>query len=331
MQLTDADQSRYARICAELSATVATYPAALRQRCLPTLDTLLAGEFSQLAALLPVWLADLIPLDVRQLHDLGTAGLWLWWYASVLDGLIDGDVDAAALLGGQQALLAALEIYRHLGLADTPTWDDLLNRALCAADAYAREVSTRHLILTDVRDEDLDLWSLDLLMDRSAPFAFTLSAQLHLAGSATDDPRQEVLTNALRGLTAARQIADDAGDWIADLQRGHLNIISAGLVRHFRQTRPNHASTLSIEQLAGYEIHAEAYWTEVEQTHAHLCQQALDGLTIYGECQLRQLIGHQQRSDTKGWERMRERRVEVRNMFRTLAESTFIPVNHRLQ
>lgn len=315
MQLNDADQSRYGRICAQLSAAVADYPPALRQLCVPALETLLAGEFSQLAALLPSWLSDLIPLDDQRLEALGAAGLWLWWYASVLDGMIDGDVAPAALLGAQQALLRALEIYRGLGLADTPAWDDLLARAGCSADAYAREVATRSLPLAELRDEQLAVWSAELLMDRAAPFAFTLSAQLQLAGASTSDPRRARLTATLRRLTAARQIADDASDWLRDLQRGQINSVSAGLIGYFRQQRPEQASTLSVEQLAGYEIHAESYWQQIEQTHAEICRQTYADLADYGECRLRGLILHQERSDALGWERMRERRITLREMF----------------
>jgi len=315
MQLTDADQSRYERVCARLSVAVASYPPALRQLCVPALDALLAGEFSQLAALLPAWLSDLIPLDDQRLDALGEAGLWLWWYASVLDGLIDADMAPTALLGAQQALLHALEIYRNFGLADTPAWDDLLARARCTADAYAREVATRNVAIAELRDDQLAVWSPELLMDRSAPFAFSLSAQLELAGTAADDPRRTRLAAALHRLAAARQIADDASDWLRDLQRGQINSVSAGLIGSFRRQRPDQADALSVEQLAGYEIQAEDYWQQIEQTHADLCRQAQADLDAYGECRLRRLILYQQRSDAVGWERMRERRMNLQQMF----------------
>jgi hypothetical protein len=275
----------------------------------------MAGEFSQLAALLPAWLSDLIPLGDDLLDALGEAGLWLWWYASALDGLIDGELPASELPGAQQALLRALEIYRGLGLADTPAWDDLQARALLAADAYAREIATRDAAPTDLSDAQLDLWRVDLLTDRAAPFAFTLTAQLQLAGAAEDDPRRADLALALRALTAARQIADDASDWLADLGRGQLNSISAGLIRHLRQQRADQAGDLSVERLAGYEIHAEDYWSQVEHLYADLCRQAIERLAPYGECHLRGLIVRQQRSDTAGWARLRERRASLRELF----------------
>ncbi|NNJ11854.1 hypothetical protein EKD04_016095 [Chloroflexales bacterium ZM16-3] len=315
MQLHLSDQSRYERISASLRAVVSTYPQALRQLCAPALDVLLTGEFSQLAALLPTWLADLIPLDDAQIDTLGEAGLWLWWYASVLDGLIDGDTHPTALPGAQQALLRALEIYRHLGLADTPAWDELMSRALLAADAYAREIATRTMALTDLSDDNLALWEPALLMDRAAPFGFTLTAQLHLAGASVDDARRTDLAATLRALTAARQIADDASDWIGDLGRGQINSVSAGLIRYARRHRPAQTGTLSPEQIVGYEIHAEHYWAQVEQVHADLCQQALDHLAPYGDCRLRALISAQLRSDALGWARMRERRASVRKLF----------------
>jgi hypothetical protein len=315
MQLIAADQSRYERICAALRVAVGVYPTGLRQLCSPALDSLLAEEFSQLAALLPAWLSDLIPLDDGLLTGLGEAGLWLWWYAAALDGLIDGDMPASSLPGAQQALLRALEIYRGLGLADTLAWDDLQARAQLAADAYAREIATRDMPLPKLSDDQLALWGSDLLADRAAPFGFTLSAQLQLAGAGKDDPRRADLAAALRALTAARQIADDASDWQADLARGQLNSVSAGLIRHLRERRPTEAGALTIEQLAGYEISADDYWAQVEQAHAGLCGQALDRLTPYGDCRLRTLILHQQHSDNAGWERLRARRAALRAIF----------------
>jgi hypothetical protein len=315
MQLSIADQSRYARICATLHSAVAAYPPALQQRCATALDQLLSGEFSQIAALLPAWLSDMIPLDDDLLDALGTSGLWLWWYADALDGLIDGDLPPSVMPGAQQAMLHALEIYRGLGMAGTTAWDDLQARALLAADAYAREVATREVALADLSDAQLALWDADLLADRAAPFAFTLTAQLRLAGASDDDPRRADLALALRALTAARQIADDASDWLADLQRGQLNFVSAGLIRHYSAQHPDRAGALSVEQLAGYEIHAERYWDKAEQDHAALCHQALDRLAPYGECRLRALILHQQQSDNAGWARLRERRASVRELF----------------
>jgi hypothetical protein len=123
------------------------------------------------------------------------------------------------------------------------------------------------------------------------------------------------LALALRALTAARQIADDASDWLADLGRGQLNSVSAGLLRHYHDHHADTAGDLSIERLAGYEIHAEDYWGQVEHLYADLCRQAIERLAPYGDCQLRGLIVRQQRSDTAGWVRLRERRASVRELF----------------
>lgn len=315
MQLGSVEQPRFARICARLRATVGCYPAALGARCGPDLERLLAGEFSRLAALLPAWLADIIPLNDVRLDALGEAGLWLWWYADTLDGLIDGDRAPAELPGAQQALLRALEIYRGLGLAATPAWDDLQARALLAADAYARELATRELALPAIGADKLALWSPELLMDRAGPFGFTLIAQLQLAGAPADDQRRAALSAALRALTAARQIADDATDWLADLAGGRLNSVSAGLIGHFRRRRPADAAALDLDRLAGYEIQAEDYWATIEQAHTGLCDQALAQLAPYGDCRLRGLILAQRQSDAATWAHLRARRAGVRALF----------------
>jgi len=315
MQLGPADQEAYVSIAGALRAVVGAYPPALRALAAPALDGLLAGEFSQLAALLPRWLGDVAPLPETAERALGEAGLWLWWYASALDDALDGG-PPAALLAGQQALLRALEIYRGLGLAGTPAWAELEARALASADAYARELRAGAPDLAALDPDALAAWTPALLMDRAAPFAFGATAALALAGAPPDDPRYADLGAALRLLAAARQIADDSGDWIDDLRDGRLNYVSAALIRRFLAAHAEAGvAALSLDRLAGYQLRDEPFWEELERAHAALCDAALERLRPYGPCVLAGLLRRQLASDRGHWARSRAARSKLLALF----------------
>ncbi|WP_129628024.1 hypothetical protein [Candidatus Oscillochloris fontis] len=315
MDLRESEQTRYRRICQILEQRVAQYPVALAAACRPLLGAFLAAEFSHWAALLPTWLHDLIPLDEVQREELGSANLWLAWYAGLFDGILDGSVPTHALPCTQQALLESLETYRNLGLAGTAAWDVLMAQALETADAYAQEVATRGESLAELSSEQLAIWTPNLLMQRAAPFSFSLEAQLQFHGSNQSDPRYTPINTALRCLTAARQIADDASDWIDDLRRGHLNSVSARLITAFREQHTNPTYRLDIEQLAGFEISAEHVWEAIETDYHHLCQSGGQALAPFGTCRLQQIILEQTERGSAGWQRIRNRRANMRQIF----------------
>jgi hypothetical protein len=289
-------------------------PEALRTLAAPALNHLAAGEFSQIATLLPWWLAELVPLPHEQCAALGRAGLYAWWHGQLLDEVIDGALPPAALPLAQHALTCALDGYAVLGLLATAPWADLVVRLEVSAAAYAAEVRARPADPATVSDTQLAVWTPDMLMDRAAPFGFAVAAHLHLARVPQGDRRQEDLPAAVRCLTGARQIADDASDWLNDLGAGQLNWVSAGLIRAFRAT-PAPAAAGTIERLAGYELRAESFWEQVERTYVALCEQALALLAPYGSCRLGALIHTQREHDRAVFARQRERRTGLRGLF----------------
>lgn len=327
------DSVWYDQICADLRAAVAAYPPALRERCQADLAALLASDFSRLAALLPYQLADLLPVPEAACRRLGLATLALSWYANVLDDLLDGAAAPPALLGAQQALLLALTIYVELGLTATPAWAELMARALASADAYAREVrgrgrakgkrqkATLPILIPQppTRDSRLatpsEVWTPDLLMDRAAPLGFVAVAQADLAGVAAGSPLRADLMAALRALTGARQIADDAADWIDDLRAGQLNFVSATLLEHFRaSTPPEQQAGLTLERLVGYQTHQEAVWEQIAAQHAALCDRAEAHLRPYAPCRLSALVARQRENGAATFARLRAHRAGVRAM-----------------
>lgn len=313
MQLNPVDQASYDLIVARLRTELECWPAALRSLAEPSLASLVNGELSRIVALLPVWMSDLAPVEVRTQQRLGLAGLWLWWYGSILDDQIDGAGGPTLLPVAQQALLAALELYRGLGLDATPAWADLQARAIGSANAYARELSTRGIPIEQIAPAQLAVWTIELLIERAAPFAFSAMALCSLSIVASHSRLGRDLPAALAWLAAARQIADDAGDWIEDLGRGQLNYVSAGLIRHFQTYAP--ADTLGLERLIGYQLSAEDFWTQIESVHTECCRAALESLGAYGPCRLQELIETQQRRDVAAWEQLRAHRDGLRRLF----------------
>lgn len=335
---TDPVDSYYTLICADLHAAVEAYPPALRERCRADLAALLASDFSRLAALLPYQLADLLPVPEATCRRLGLATLALIWYANALDDLLDGAAPPPAMLGAQQALLLALTTCVELGLAATPAWADLMARALVSADAYAREVGgrgkadgrrqtakapgaqarlrqARPAALWPEPGEGHALWTPELLMDRAAPLGFVAVAQADLAGLPAESPLRADLSAALRALTGARQIADDAADWIDDLRAGQLNFVSAALLERFRaDTPPEQHAGLTLERLVGYQSHREAVWEQIAAEHAALCDRAEAHLRPYAPCRLSALVARQRETGAATFARLRAHRAGVRGM-----------------
>lgn len=314
MELLPRERRSYERVVARIQEQSSALPAALRGQALPALARLVCGEFSQIATLLPWWLAELAPLGEELCEALAVASLYGWWYGRLLDDVLDGSADPAVLPLAQHALTRALDAYAQLGLLGSTLWGDLAARLDAAAAAYAEEVSARPVDPGSVGDAELAVWTMDLLMDRAAPLGLTVTAHLHLAGVPAGDCRREELTQALRCLAGARQIADDARDWLADLRAGQLNWASAGLIRDFR-ARHGPAAAATLERLAGYELRSEGYWARLERGYGSLAGQALRCLAPYGPCRLGELVAVQQGDDTSLFAAMRERRAHLRALF----------------
>ncbi len=313
---------RYQAIVAEIESYLDSFAAPLQAVARPLFETMVQGEFSQVAALLPYWLTDLLPVSPDISHRLGLAHLYFWWYYYIQDELLDGDVPPAALLSGHLALLKMVETYEGLGLTRDPCWADYHRLALVSAETHALELQTRFTHLSELTPDRLALLTLDFIGNRVAPFFFNTMAQLHLAGIPPDNPLQRDLIAALRCFAIVRQLGDDASDWLPDLQAGQLNYVSAHLMRRLYQREPaTRGADLDPERLAGYQLSDETFWTELEQTVQSLTQQALDHLAPYGDCRLRALIQHQATQQAEQWAAGRAYRANLREIFGVQAQN----------
>ncbi|OQY28053.1 MAG: hypothetical protein B6243_12455 [Anaerolineaceae bacterium 4572_5.2] len=310
------EREHYQAVLAEIRACLDAFPPDFQSDIRSFFDRLAQGEFSQVVVLLPYYLSDLLPLSAETLRKLSAAHLYGWWYYYVQDELLDGDAPPADLLGAHLALLKMLDIYTELGLPNAPCWKDFQRLSLNSAAAYAREMKTRFASLAELTPERLRLWNPGLIIDRAAPFYFNTIAQLYMAGVSPDQPLRGDLLAALKAFTAARQIGDDAGDWIDDLQRGQLNYVSAQLIGQFyKQDLTAKGEALDVERLAAWSLRNEEFWRELERITQDYLHKALDHLTSYGSCKLKEVIQRQMTQSARQWTSARQRRFDLRTVF----------------
>jgi hypothetical protein len=316
MQLSSADQQHYDAIVMAIQSGLVALPTPLPDLCGPSFAALASGEFSQIAGLTPLWLRDLLPATDAACAGLGTANLLAWWYGKLYDDLLDGDGQQTTPILTQVALSQAIEAYRRLGLAETAAWAALQHAMDRSAAAHARELASRFSSLLTLSDAQLATWDLDLLIERAAPFLFLITAQAQLAGLPLDGPLARDLRAALGQLVAARQIGDDASDWVADLRQGRLNYVAASLISSFRhEHRAEDRSTLDLDQLAGYQLRAEPCWAAIERQHSACCEAAQAQLAPYTPAALQALVAAQAARGSAALATLASARAAARRLF----------------
>lgn len=310
------EMARYLAIVGEIEAYLDTFAPPLQAVSRPVFERLRQGEMSQVVSLLPYWLSDLLPLPDEIIHQLGVAHLYGFWYYEIQDRLLDNESDLTALLGSHLALLKMVDIYTSLGVTTAPCWQRWQQMALTSANALAIERQSRFSSLQELTEAHTSPWTITFLMDRAAPFCFNTVAQLHLAGIPAHDPLQEALPTALRNFACARQVADDATDWLEDLRAGHLNYFSARLIqRLFEQNIISSSAELEIDYLAGCHLTDETLWREIEETNQRLSQQALTKLDSFQTCRFTLLIQKEMAKHAKGWVGSRDYRTTFGQIF----------------
>jgi hypothetical protein len=317
MDLTSAEQQYYQAILAEVETYLETLAPPLQVLCRSYVTPLRERSFIQMMSLLPYWLADIVPTPPQRSHQLGLAHFYTCWYYHAQDDLLDEETPAATLLGAHLALLKMVEIYEALGLTTSEVWHEFQRLSHISAETYAVEMQSRFTTLTELTPARLAPFTVDFVGNRVTPFYFNTLAQCYLAGLSLTNPQTAALTLALRCFMTARQIGDDAGDWLTDLQAGQLNYVAAALIRRlYGRGIISDSRELNLERLAGYQVGDEDFWAEIEQTSHDLHQQALTHLAPYSPCQLQtRLIEPQLNQHRIAWEAGRIQRTTWRQMF----------------
>ena len=313
--LTQRHQKHYQAIVADIEARLETYPPHLRTIAQHFFAELWPGEFSQVVALLPYWVADLAPVSPQTCHCLGVTHLYGWWYYAAQDEMLDQQAEPRLSLAAHLALLDMVAGYRRLGITQAPIWAEYERLAVDSAEHYALELSTRFNHWAELTPDRLLHWTVELIIARAGPFYFNTMAQCRLAGIPADSPLNEVLINALAYFGAARQINDDAADWLNDLQQGQLNYVSAQFLLYLHAQGIDYANELDLHRLAGRQLTADDFWAEMAHQTQSLTQQALDCLQPYGPCQLEALIRYEMQRSRESWALAQTQRANLRGLF----------------
>jgi hypothetical protein len=324
--------TQYQSILDGALATIAAFPPLLRDLAAPLLPELGEGEFSRIVALLPYWLAgpldelrspqpDRPPAPLDQAGTLGLANLLGWWSYLIQDGLLDRDLEQPHFLPLAMAFYAAaVRLLGGLLPRHSAFWEAFQHLSLTSAEAHLWEQRRRFQIFAGLEasaldPEAFDLDDLDRLADRSALLQFSVVAQFALQGLDREHPLCQALVQMLRHYAIARQIGDDLADWVADLQRGRLNYVSARVVRRLVESGAVQAgSALDADRMAGYFLYDDGLFADIQQVAMAACQRATDSLvpfeTPYLDALVAALAAQLERSYRAALDNRRELRAQ---------------------
>jgi hypothetical protein len=285
----------YEAILARARETVTRFPPLLQAMAEPLLPELAGGSFPRIVALLPYWVADLLdPLEPSdEPETLGLASLLGWWSYVIQDGLFDRELERPELLPLATTLhAAAVRLLARLLPGDQVFWDAFEALSLTAAEAHCWEQGWRSGLDGSIAVPVVARFNdLDRLADRSALLQLAVVAQLRLRGYDEDHPLGKALTEILRHYAIARQIGDDLGDWVGDLQNGRLNYVSARIVQRMVEAGAvENGAELDIERMAGYFLYDDELLAAIQQAAVSACHQARSSIAPYGSQYLEALV-----------------------------------------
>lgn len=310
------DQAQYRAVCRLIEADLAALPEALAHALQAAFAEFKQGKFSQIAALLPAWLCQQFPVATPVYAQLGAAQLYGWWYYWAQDQLLDGDGAAELLLGAHLALLRQIELYTELGVTQSPIWPLFRQLTVQSALGHQQELRYRLSELSVLGFEQLATFDQTVLLTRAQPFFFCSRAQAWLAGADPFGAEANLVIEALETLTLARQLSDDASDWIDELKQDKLNSVACRFLGYLQQQAVfADFSQLTAAQVAGQQILHETFWRALEQQNQCLIEQTLQKLDAANQQQLAILLRHQAKLNDDLWENHATYRQQLRGFF----------------
>jgi hypothetical protein len=297
----DAFATEYQAITTRARQIVAEFPPTLRGLAEPLLSNLCESDFSQIVALLPYWVTDLLDeldhpdttLSTSQVTEtLGLANLLGWWSYLIQDWLLDRDLDQPQLLPVGMAFYAAwIRVLESLLPGVEPFWATFESLSLATAEAHCWEQQRHFSTWSDIDDNSLDFDNLDRLADRSALLQLSTVGQFILEGHGENHRRCVAVRKMLHHYAIARQIGDDRTDWADDLQNGRLNYVSARIMRRMKETGAIQSyAELGVERMMGYYLHDEALFADLQCTILEHCQRAGQYIAPYEPLHLGGLV-----------------------------------------
>jgi hypothetical protein len=295
----------YQAILARARQIVADFPPLMRALARSRLPQWSEGHFARIVALLAYWVADLLDqlpsprssARSGELETLDLADLLGWWSYQIQDELLDGELGGQDLLPLATAFhTTAVALLARLLPGDEVFWQAFQRQSLTTAEAHIREHRRRFWSLEELTGDDLDgptsdLDNPDRLADRSSLLQWAAIALLAARGYGPENSLYTALSETLRQYAIARQIADDLGDWVEDLQNGRLNYVSARIMH--RMVESGVAQTpaeLDAAWMTGYFLHDDELFTDIQQVALGACQRAGEALAPYGPRYLSALV-----------------------------------------
>jgi hypothetical protein len=297
-------EADYRAVLARAQRIIAGFPHLLRNVAESLLPEWGESSFSQIVALLPFWIADLLDRTLLlnssphlpqpgDTETVASAHLLGWWSYLIQDGLVDGDLDPGEFLPLSMALHAsAVSLLAQRLPGDRAFWGAFEQLSLAQCEAQAREQRFRleHLQSLGMPDGGEDETA--CLADRSALLQLAVAAEFAVRGLDQEHPLYAALCEMLLHYAIARQIADDRSDWVQDLQKGQLNSVSVRISRRMLGTGAIESfAELDVERMMGYYLYDEELFASIQREAMDACQRASQSMAPYRSCPLDSLVG----------------------------------------
>ncbi len=224
----------------------------------------------------------------KLISDLGAVNLFGWLAYKIYDDILDDEGDPGLLPVANYCLRAVTELCRDaLPVWHAPLFNDLMN-GIERSNAWEREFCRIGVQTVDgmtVGASAVPVYSnYDVLADKSLAHALgPASIIIEMGGpSAETDLRQTL--SFFRNYIIARQLNDDAHDWLADLERGFANSVSSKILKlHFSRTAPHTLCNIQKQKVDLERI----FWKDVSDgildditSHINQARKNLDKISV---------------------------------------------------
>lgn len=191
------------------------------------------SEILKNATMLNNSLRDPIKNDDEVFHTLGTANLYGWIAYTIYDDFIDNEGDPLLLPTANAA--HRISLYSFLEASPNEAFDTYVAKIFNTMDAanmwellHCRaSVSDRMITLEGLPDYG----TLDVLAHRSIGHALPPLTLLAKIGTSTESHEFKMIEAAFRHYLIAKQLNDDAHDWLEDFNNGHISYVVAAILR----------------------------------------------------------------------------------------------------
>lgn len=214
----------------------------------------------------------------RRINDLGAANLFGWFAYKIYDDILDDEGDPGLLPVANYCLRAVTDLYRDiLPAKHARLFEDLMN-AIEKANSWEREfcrIGTQGTDGMTVEASSVPAYPhYGVLADKSLAHALgPASIIIEVGGPSAETDLKQTLA-FFRNYIIARQLNDDAHDWLIDLERGFVNSVSSKILKlHFTRTAPNILCNIQKQKLDLERI----FWNDIsngilEDITSHIAQ-----------------------------------------------------------